>query len=1246
MAHNKGVQGCKWYHGAINRMVAEALLIEDSRDGSFLVRDSENIKGAFALSVLHDHRISQYRIIPAPEGPGFLMKSSEGIKQHRFSNLVELINSYKIATNGLVCTLKHPVEAKKQIEEDAETDDDDDDEHLDHVSQFLESQIENMNQVGLERDFLEALRNYAVKGSVQDAEAVKSGSSSLPQLTQLLHATSKDFVKQLDIFLFKIELIKKIFNRHKVLDRHFGIHSCKKTGDSVEHLLSRIEMCPKAFHDMETKAHKTFQSLVKNHETGNTSEVGHLYMPSPDDAGHGTSHQDITNLSDRSTLPEIKPSLPPLRMPNAEFEVKAEGLKMEALMNPRVKLTIDVQQGVFIVTRLKEPKESTSYQQNKIVQLIKSRENPTRLAMRFNNNKKREYSFETAKEREKFCLLIQTMKNMHSHSEEVDQISLFIGTYNMGDAVPTAKLDTWLTSQGIGKTRPVEMSMMPHDLYVIGTQESTLSEKDWVKRLKATISRNTSMKDEYIVLTLISLWGIRMAVLVKPEHANCITHVRESSVKTGIANTLGNKGAVGVSFYFNGTSFCFINCHLTSGTEKCLRRNHNYHDILRGLAVGDKGLSMFDLNTRFHHVFWFGDLNYRLDRDVQEILVQIKSKNYQTLLSYDQLKEEREKLNVFIDFEEEEITFPPTYRYEIGNRKTYAYKKIKKTGVRINQPSWCDRVLWKSYPDTHINNTSYGCTTDIVSSDHSPVFASFSVGIESMTIPSKDHGNDEEVVQIIFTQMDADIQTSSNGKFYVEIFSSCLAERSVKGRKSDICYNKNFNLVSTAWSADDFPKLKPIVSNFHYLEEQHMLITIKNSDSDESYGEFVVALKNKLSTEPVGFKANLTHNGLRTGSVSGKMHVKARDESAYGACVKPRTYDLVKFDDRSDTTSSVDSHDILSDNNPFTSNKNKRPGLVRIIDWNNRPQLPEPTSETPTLQLPHRRIDLSHQLSNSSTATTPDSDSSLFPLHRCGHYPPVHQNETLMQEKLAGSDGTGEDNLAFDSGNLEEDLLNPPILPPRNNFGQVDNLTFLNGSLSSNCSTRSEIKPPVNNPPALPPRPSTLDKSEKFNQKPRNPVGKSKSDVSSEAPPVPARRKQQETGNEDESAPRPNQRIQRESKVRQIREFYESNKLKRYQSVSSSSALVPPTSISLQYNWKDPRYKPKSKNSKLPICEDQPPPLPLKGMTHLTDDLEFVVAEHRHTHAFTSLELVTKNSLMYQRYRGDIQYLNVCIIKS
>lgn len=47
------------------------------------------------------------------------------------------------------------------------------------------------------------------------------------------------------------------------------------------------------------------------------------------------------------------------------------------------------------------------------------------------------------------------------------------------------------------------------------------------------------------------------------------------------------------------------------------RRNQNYLDILRLLSLGDKQLGSFDISLRFTHLFWFGDLNYRLDMDVQ-----------------------------------------------------------------------------------------------------------------------------------------------------------------------------------------------------------------------------------------------------------------------------------------------------------------------------------------------------------------------------------------------------------------------------------------------------------------------------------------------------------------------------------------------------------------------------------------------------------------------------------------------------
>lgn len=55
-------------------------------------------------------------------------------------------------------------------------------------------------------------------------------------------------------------------------------------------------------------------------------------------------------------------------------------------------------------------------------------------------------------------------------------------------------------------------------------------------------------------IAMQSLWNIKVAVLVKPEHENRISHVSTSSVKTGIANTLGEQGGQGPSVHAS----CFL----------------------------------------------------------------------------------------------------------------------------------------------------------------------------------------------------------------------------------------------------------------------------------------------------------------------------------------------------------------------------------------------------------------------------------------------------------------------------------------------------------------------------------------------------------------------------------------------------------------------------------------------------------------------------------------------------------------
>ena len=42
----------QWFHKNIGRMETEKLLVENREDGSFLIRKSDNVKGAYVLSTM------------------------------------------------------------------------------------------------------------------------------------------------------------------------------------------------------------------------------------------------------------------------------------------------------------------------------------------------------------------------------------------------------------------------------------------------------------------------------------------------------------------------------------------------------------------------------------------------------------------------------------------------------------------------------------------------------------------------------------------------------------------------------------------------------------------------------------------------------------------------------------------------------------------------------------------------------------------------------------------------------------------------------------------------------------------------------------------------------------------------------------------------------------------------------------------------------------------------------------------
>ncbi|XP_058190189.1 type I inositol polyphosphate 5-phosphatase 2 isoform X1 [Rhododendron vialii] len=267
----------------------------------------------------------------------------------------------------------------------------------------------------------------------------------------------------------------------------------------------------------------------------------------------------------------------------------------------------------------------------------------------------------------------------------------------------------------------------------VSNQFSEEEEDDLFPEAPEMLNERELLKDglksyrRYVRIVSKQMVGIYVSVWVRRRLRRHIDNLKVSPVGVGLMGYMGNKGSVSVSMSLFQTRLCFVCSHLTSGQKDGdeQRRNSDVQEILRRTNFS----SVIDVDQSqtipsHDQIFWFGDLNYRLNMLDAEVRNLVDKKQWDELLHSDQLSKELRSGRVFEGWKEGPITFPPTYKYEF-NSDRYVGENPKE-GEKRRSPAWCDRILWLG---KGIKQLSY-MRAEIGLSDHRPVSSVFLVEVE------------------------------------------------------------------------------------------------------------------------------------------------------------------------------------------------------------------------------------------------------------------------------------------------------------------------------------------------------------------------------------------------------------------------------------------------------------------------------------------------------------------------------------
>lgn len=334
----------------------------------------------------------------------------------------------------------------------------------------------------------------------------------------------------------------------------------------------------------------------------------------------------------------------------------------------------------------------------------------------------------------------EMLSSRRSEYVSSDEFKMHICTFNTNGQFynPSVRLREWVRPENEPDLVVVGLQEMDLRPEVVMIRHDLLVGEAWSSAILQCLHEPHLDKKEddakeppgYILLETKQLAGIWIALFAKQDRLGDLGDLSTTSVMTGFAGFAGNKGACCVRLRIHDSYVHFANAHLAAFQDGADKRNFDFHDISKraifaassaGRPFSTSALADCDLCV------FFGDLNYRIDMPIDAIRSSIKRAAWPALLEHDQLKLARRHESAFEGYEEGDIAFQPTYKFDKG---TDTYDSSEKQ----RRPAYTDRVLWRrgtphadsSDSDGHqveVHVEEYTSSMDARLSDHKPVLA-------------------------------------------------------------------------------------------------------------------------------------------------------------------------------------------------------------------------------------------------------------------------------------------------------------------------------------------------------------------------------------------------------------------------------------------------------------------------------------------------------------------------------------------